>query len=357
MKSLSAILAGLAGVIPPQSLQPADAMDVDAEKGAHAAPVPGRRHRMHDYQSLTDLPHDGAIPALGAIATSGIRGALPFLDLPSGTIDVTMRGYTEGKRMTLEVRAGDRRAAVKCYNMPPDLEAKLYATIAGSSGAVRVPRLIGWDPDLRVMALEWLEGPNLLTLLKNGQGRRVGELAAAWLLESGKIPVRFGDHLGAESMLAKSYKWTDRLGAADPSLGSAAAIVAKRLVATQPVESATRLVHGSLYDRHILDAGDGPALIDWDCFGQGPAELDAAVFLSVIWRGGLKPDRHEAATQARAVFLECTAGLLNETALAWHQAVTMLRLAHKKIRREDGDAVAAARPLLLEAARLAAAAG
>ena len=348
MRSLSAILAGLAGLSPPASPAPAESSEVAA---------PSRRHRMHDWQSLTDLPHDGALPALEAIATSGIRAALPFLDLPPGSVEVTMRGYSEGKRMTLEVRAGDRRAAVKCYNMPPDLEANLYGTIAGSSGAVHVPRLLGCNPDLRVLALEWLEGPSLLTLLKNGQGRRVGELAALWVHEAGKIPVRFGDHLGADSVLGKTYKWTDHLGAADLALGTAASIVAKRLVATQPVEAATHLVHGSLYDRHILDVGDGPGLIDWDCFGQGPPELDAAVFLSVVWRGGLKPERFKAAALARAVFLENTAGLLNESALAWHQAVTMLRLAHKKIRRKDRDAVVAARPLLAEAARLAAAAG
>lgn len=348
MKSLAAILAGLAGAVSPGVPQPAEDGD---------ALISTRRHRMHDWQSLTVLPHDGALPVLAAMAGSGIGGALPFLDLRGGTAEVTMRGYTEGKRITLEVRTGDRRVAVKGYCTPPDLEAKLYATLAGSSGSVHVPHLVGWDHDLRVLAIEWLEGPSLLDLIKKGEGRRVGELAAMWLREAGGFPVRFGTHQGADSLLARTYKWTDRLGAADPELGNAASSVAKRLVATQPVEGATRLVHGSLYDRHILDLGDGPGLIDWDCFGQGSAELDAAVFLSVVWRSGLRPERLEASTQAMAVFRECTKGLLNESALAWHQAVMMLRLAHKKLRREADDALAEARPLLVEAARLAAAAG
>ena len=355
MRSLSGIIADIVGAVSPVVSQPGEV--VAADQGAPAASVPTRRHRMHDWHSHTGLPRDGAIPVLDAIATAGVRGALPFLDLPPGDLEVTMRGYTEGKRMTVEVRAAGRRVALKCYSMPPDLEANLYGTVAGSAGTVRIPRLLGWDPDLRVMALEWLEGPSLQTLIKNGQGHRAGDLAAAWIREAEDIPVRFGDHLGAESLLGKAYKWTDRLGAADHDLGSAAAIVARRLVATQPADGATRLVHGSLYDRHILDLGDGPGLIDWDCFGQGPAELDAAVFLAVVWRGGLKPERHEAANEAREVFFQHTAGLLNESALAWHQAVTMLRLAHKKIRRGDDDARASARPLLAEAARLAQAAG
>lgn len=357
MKSVSAILAGLAGAVSPAAPQPADVVDVSADTVAHVESAPKRRQRQHDWQSLTGFPHDGALPALDAIATRGVRDALPFLDLSAGTVDFTTRGYTEGRRLTLELRCGDRRVAVKVYAMAPDLETKLYAALGGGCGGVHVPRLLGWDPDLRVFALEWLEGPSLASLIRNGQGRRAGELAAAWIREAGGQSVHFGDHLGAESLLAKAYKWTDRLGAADGAMGIAASIVAKRLVATQPVDGATRLVHGSLYDRHILDRDDGPGLIDWDCFGQGPAELDAAVFLSAVWRSGLHPDRHDAATETRSVFLECTAGLLNESALAWHEAVTMLRLAHKGIRRGAADALAAVPPLLAQAARFAEAAG
>jgi len=308
---------------------------------------------MHDWQSLANLPDDPALPALTAIAKSGVRAALPFLDLGRGEVQLNMRGYTEGKRMTLELRSADRRMAVKAHSGHPDLEVELYTALAGGSAGVHVPHLLGWDRDLRVFALEWLEGPTLLALIHRGEGKRAGEFAAAWLRAAAAIPVRFGPHHGVDSLLAKAYKWADHLGAADASLGKTASAVARRLVATQPVERAIRLVHGSLYDRHILDLGDGPGLIDWDCFGQGSAELDAAVFLCVVWRSGLRPERQRASAEAIAAFRARTAGLLDDGALAWHQAVMMLRLAHKKIRRSVDSAVAAARPFLDEAARLA----
>ncbi len=352
MNLLSAIFAGLVGLLQGASpgrevAEPADAVETKSPSAST------RRHRMHDWQSLVELPDDPALPALRAIATSGVRAALPFLDLGTGEVQVTMRGYTEGKRMTLEVRSADRRIAVKAHSTHPDEEIELYTALAGGSAGVSVPHLLGWDRDLRVMALEWLEGPTLLALTQRGEGRRAGELAATWLRAAAAMPVRFGPHHGADSLLAKAYKWADHLGGADASLGKAASEVARRLVTTQPVERAIRLVHGSLYDRHILDLGDGPGLIDWDCFGQGSAELDAAVFLSVVWRSGLRPERQRASAEATAAFRAGTAGLLDDGALAWHQAVMMLRLAHKKIRRSGDSAVTAARPFLVEAARLA----
>jgi Phosphotransferase enzyme family len=347
MRPLSAILAGLAGalfMVAPATDQVADVVE---EKT-------GRRHRMHNWHTLPGIPEDAGLPALGAMRQRGVSEALPYLELGTGAVEVALRGYTEGKRATMEVRSADRRFAVKAFSQPPELEAQLYAALAGGSGVIHIPRLAGWDPELRVLAIEWLDAPTLSAAIKSGQGRRAGELAAAWILGARNLHVTFGPHLGAESMLAKAYKWADGLGAADHALGVAASAVARHLVASQPVEGATQLLHGSLYDRHLLDMGDGPGLIDWDCFGQGPAEVDAAVFLSVVRRGALHRARAEASEDATDAFLACTAGVLDEHVLAWHQAVNLLRLAHKKTRRTEDNALATAQPLLDEAARLAA---
>jgi aminoglycoside phosphotransferase (APT) family kinase protein len=137
-------------------------------------------------------------------------------------------------------------------------------------------------------------------------------------------------------------------------LGAAATALARSLARTQPAEGAPRLVHGSLHARHILDAGDGPGLIDWRNFGQGPAELDAAAFLATLRRSAL---RHELvageATRAEEALLAGTAGLLDERALVWHRAAALLRLAHKKVSFGMGDRLAGAHALVAEATRLA----
>lgn len=354
MKPFSAMLAGLASalfLVAPAADQVADVVE---GKSTKSHPATAKRHRMHDWHSLPGIPEDAALPALVAMRERGVSEALPYLGLGTSTVEVALRGYTQGKRATLEVRNTDRRFAVKVFSQPPEIDAQLYAALAGGCGNVHIPRLVGWDRELNVLAIEWLEGPTLSSMIKGGQGPRAGELAAAWILRARDLPVRFGPHLGAESMLAKAYKWADGLGAADPALGTAASAIARRLVAKQPPEGATQLVHGSLYDRHLLDMGDGPGLIDWDCFGQGPAEVDAAVFLSVVRRGALHRARQEASTEATDVFLACTAGVLDEHVLAWHQAINLLRLAHKKLRRSEDNALATAQPLLAEAERLSA---
>src|SRR5256886_6762788 len=50
-----------------------------------------------------------ALPGLAAIRAVGVAGALPALDLDERSVEVTLRGYTPGSRVTLEVRAGERR--------------------------------------------------------------------------------------------------------------------------------------------------------------------------------------------------------------------------------------------------------
>lgn len=362
MKALTAVLTALLGALFMGASADATAEVAEDEKKAVNAPPPhARRHRMHEWRSLTMLPDDSALPALAAIRAAGIGEAWPFLRLKRQPFDLTLVGYTEGKRATIEVRHGALHFAVKAYATPPELEARLYEALGGGSGGVHVPRLLGWDRELRVLAIEWLEGPTLSQGIREGQGRRAGELAAKWLGCAAALPARFGCRLGAAGLLSKAYKWSASLAAADRGLGATASAVASRLAARPPGEGVPRLVHGSLYERHVLDMGDGPGLIDWDCFGQGPAELDAAVFLSGVWRTGLRPARQRPSAETIAAFLECTRGLLDEGALVWHRAVTLLRLAHKKIRWVQDDARTAARtaarPLLAEASRLAAALG
>ena len=136
--------------------------------------------------------------------------------------------------------------------------------------------------------------------------------------------------------------------------------MAAKLAQRQPKEGVAHLVHGTLYDRHVLDLGDGPGLIDWDCFGQGPIELDAGMFLATIWRIGLRYDALAGqAARAEQAFLAGTVGLLDERALAWYRAAALLRLASKaqEAKRQRPGWWARADALLGEAARLAEAAG
>jgi len=118
------------------------------------------------------------------------------------------------------------------------------------------------------------------------------------------------------------------LTAADPLLGATAKRTAKILVRTQPGEGTPHLVHSTLYARHILDMGDGPGVIDWQQFGQGPLEVDAGMFLATISRAALRHQEvADEATRAREAFLEGTRGLVDPNSLEWYWAASLLHLA------------------------------
>jgi len=363
-------------------------------------------------RSRTELPDDPAVPALAAFRAVGLARAIPVLELPDDPVELVLRSYTPGSRATFEARVGSRRFAVKAYASDPTPEAALYqaweaAGLAGHSG-VRVPPLLACERSLRVLVLGWLEGPTAHELVKRGEGRRAGELAARWFRRAFELPVTLGPPLGTAEMLHQARTWVAEMSRADPVLGGAATVVAGMLALTAPRrrqrpraglrgvvegawerarelasglrsadrawrfaaaalpprptrsrawESPPTLVHGTLYARHLLDLGDAPGVIDWQRFGQGPQELDAGTFLATIWRIGLKDERLASeAKRAEETFLARTAGLLDKCAVAWYRAAVLLRLACKCVRRHS-DWLAHGHALLREAVRQTEAAG
>src|SRR5437667_347900 len=169
----------------------------------------------------TDLPDDAALPGIVAMRTLGVTRALGLVRalFASGLEDapVTMQlvGYSPGERATLEVGVGQRHLAVKAYAEDPTPEVVLYQALAaaglsGDSG-VRVPPLLAWDRDLRVIVIGWLEGGTAHELVKQGRGQRAGELAAQWLRCAASLPVRLGPPFGVARMLHLAREWVGRL--------------------------------------------------------------------------------------------------------------------------------------------------
>src|SRR2546428_4502479 len=272
-------------------------------------------------EPTTEIPHDPGLPGLLAIREVGVPRAIRALGLEGGEVEVRLRAYKPGAHATLEVRTRDRHLAVKAYAEDPAGEAALYEALAtaGLAGrfGVRVPPLLAWERRLRLLAVGWLEGPTAHELLKGGQGERAGGLAARWLQRAASLSIGLGQPFDAGHVLGLARKWVSALDAADPWLGAAAAALEGLLVATRPNVEILRLVHGALHDRNLLDLGDAPGVVDWQRFGQGPAEVEAGMFLAAVSRVGLT---HEAlageAARAEAVLLAETRGLMEERALA-----------------------------------------
>src|SRR5438552_1175855 len=93
--------------------------------------------------------------------------------------------------------------------------------------------------------------------------------------------------------------------------GAAAKAAARSPVRSQPRDRSVGLAPGTLSARHILDLGDGPGVIDWQQFGQGPVEVDAGMFLATISRLALRhSDAAGAAARAEETFVSRTRGLV-----------------------------------------------
>src|SRR5258707_3684536 len=183
--------------------------------------------------ATTEMPKDRALPVLAAIRAVGLAIVLPALELDGCPVELTLRGYTEGSRVALEVRAGQRHFAVKAYEDDPSSEVELYGILAANgltdNAPVRVPPLLAWNHDLHVLAIGWLEGPTAHELIERGQGQRAGEMAARWVQRTASLPVKLGRPFGAPRMLHRGRKWASALGDADPTLGDAATTLIEML--------------------------------------------------------------------------------------------------------------------------------
>src|SRR5438128_2645391 len=175
-----------------------------------------------------DLPDDPRLPGLMAIRDRGLARAIPALGLEQGGggVELVLCGYHPGARATLDARVGQRRFAVKTFADDPAPEAALYqalgaAGLAGGSGA-RVPPLLAWDQDLRVLVIGWLEGPTAHDLVKQGQGRHAGELAAQWVRRSASLPVKLGLPFGAAGVCGGDARPVGRARVGMASSGRAA---------------------------------------------------------------------------------------------------------------------------------------
>src|SRR5438132_3689753 len=217
-------------------------------------------------QRASELPDDPALPGLRKIRTGGLAEVMPELELAA----LWTRNYVPGSRATLEARVAHHRFAIKIYADDPSAEAEVYqrlavAGFAGNSGP-RVSRLLSWDRDQRILVLSWLEGPSASQLVKDGKGRRAGELAAAWLRAASGRDVRFGPPRGCGHFLYQAGVSVGALTAADPLLGATAKRTAKILVRTQPGAGTQHLAHSTLYARHIIDMDGDPGVSHWRQF-------------------------------------------------------------------------------------------
>src|SRR5207237_8445989 len=145
-----------------------------------------------------------------------------------------------------------------------------------------------------------------------------------------------GDPYDPPHVLEDVQRYVRTIGSAAGELGARACAVRDQLAANMPPPGCTDLRHGGFYLSHVFDLVDGPGVIDWDTFRQGPVEVDAGMLCAAA-RWEMHQPEHERATQrAIAVFLDEGADLVDPARLRWHRRGALLTLSSPRARRGAG---------------------
>jgi hypothetical protein len=301
------------------------------------------------------LPHDALLPALAAVEELGLARVLEQVGLPGVDAEPDLLKYHPGHRCIFSVQAPGRRVVVKAFSDDASPLAQIFQRLQAeglaSGRPPTVPPLVAFSADLHLVANDWLQGPSARDLIAGGKGRRAGELAAEWLrcsafleIDAG-VPDRPGllqvtEHLGGE------------LAGAAPDLGEEANRLLDMLRDWLPPTRPPTLRHGTFYGAHVLDLGAGPGVIDWDSSTGGPLELDAGTLLGWVSRHTSgHPSLAADVAEAESALMEGIAGLVDEGALNWYRAATLVKFAARLALRQP-DRRARSAELLGEARRL-----
>ncbi len=210
--------------------------------------------------------------------------ALPALsELARRWPDAVPVRYRPGKRCTLflprggglfiKALADDRGAQIAA-----DARLLWQAGRAGELG-FRVARPAGWLPTMRLIVQHRLAGSGVAEMLRASDGavlaRQMGA-ANASLAQSSLRPVNRYDY---NWQLERTAKYAKRMGKRLPTAEPLLRRIIAALGAVAP-GPADRPIHGAPHLHQWLLGDEGLALVDFDRFGLGDPELDAATFLA-----------------------------------------------------------------------------
>jgi hypothetical protein len=290
---------------------------------------------------LARLPDDPAIPLLDAIARQGLDSVLASVDIRDGVLEVDLISHTVGSRCSFRVQTPRAQLLVKGYADDPHELVDLFMGfqregLASGKGPTVAP-LEGASRSLRCLVTTWLDGPSASDLIRNGQGKRAGVLAAAWLRRTAELPLVLGRPYSSREVLVEARSWVTRIGSADGELAEQASACLDRLSAMPPTDVSPAVRHGSFVPRHVLDLQDGPGVIDWDSFCVGALEVDAGLYLAACSRMGTRSGLGEAAAMAADAFRDALEGSVAPARLRWYQGAGMLRLSAYLAGRRPAD--------------------
>ena len=284
---------------------------------------------VHRSKSLPEgaLPRDAALPALSLFDDGADIGRLRTLGIRGTVVARVPLGYHPGRRCTLRLVTDEAAYIVKVFARRAERVHTVLTALADADfAAVRVPRVLGFDPDVQVLVTDEFPPATLEDLVAQGQGARAGTLAAAWITATQSADLQLGRPIDPLDSIAKHGRRADSFHDGDLAdrLRRVLSLLAPRL---STAAEGRVLLHGSFKLEHLHDCGDAVGPIDWDGYRQGPPEYDAATFLATA--AGIASEHPEwagAIAEARTAFLEGCGDGLDPSALRTFEILALAKV-------------------------------
>lgn len=267
------------------------------------------------------------------------------LDAPAGAPCAPAGG---ARRVVRLVGAG--RGAVVAKSFPDGAGARTArlqdavhrALAAAPAPVLRVPRVLGYDAERRVLLQEEAPGVRLDRLLGGlGAGAALERVGRA-LADLHRLEVEVGPALGLGDHLRELVRpQPDALAGALPELGPRVARLVEALLERASDAGPAVPVHRDVHARQLLLDGERVWLVDLDLVARGDGALDLGNLVGWL-RARAGAGDAEVGALLRGYAAAGDRGVLAR--VARHEAFTYLRLACKRLRlHEEGwrDACAA----------------
>jgi len=263
---------------------------------------------------------DERLPQLGSVVGDWIRLGH----------EMRLLAWRVGRRAIFRVRTESGSQISKLYRKDRQILTRWQALAEVHGGEWRVPRLLDWDRDRRVLTMEDCCGVSLNRRWLSGRGGLAdGDAVAAvlaWLADA-PLPEDFPRH-GVEDevrLLERALESYERT-LASPSATVRALVT--RVVDALREDSARPPVfcHRDFHDKQVLLDGRGGTLIDLDLAAAGPPALDPGNMLAHLRLRALKGASVPWAEIARCVADHCVVPRAIEDSLHRWTAAALMRL-------------------------------
>ncbi len=309
---------------------------------------PGRLLLRDHSTELVFTPLDNKLKGLPQLLLphrrSQIMRRLLGSDASQGQWSVEELNYKPERRFVgLVSNSAGRRVVVRIYRSTDYEIGRSKRTPTASESELTLPQHLGKTRRRSALALDWLNGVSLASVLPAAPEHEqwidalAHGLAIFHAQDTSGMPQRLPSDLANKTIAnANMISWLA------PSLTQQVEQVTSRLLATLPaLPVGTALVHGDLHPKQVLLRGRGIGLIDLDEAGRGDPAEDLGLFLAHLDRNsywlGWSPDFADDAEEQLVTAYVAAGGVVDRREIQIYRAAGLFGLLVHHFRRRDPD--------------------